>query len=230
MKFLASVVFLLLSLVLGGSNGVEVPFSMTSSIEFADGGGSMRCLGTCSNFEICLLTSVGTTTPSNGNTQRNFAYQCVGREPSFATETACGSSCPTNDCALIDFDDDSRWKCIGRFLPPTSNFTDVSDTDGGSNTIQVTIRPDPWWDLVNDNFVGTRLKRCFKRKGVPPVEGSRCARRPKTCFFGTHQECPARDGTRIPATRCFCDGERGDQTWKCGPMDCSKAQSTAVFD
>lgn len=75
-----------------------------------------------------------------------------------------------------------------------------------------------WWKRLMENFAGTRLKRCFKRNDTPPTEGVRCARRPKTCFFGT-QDCPNGVGPH-PVTRCFCSGRDGEQVWRCGEAAC----------
>jgi len=48
-----------------------------------------------------------------------------------------------------------------------------------------------WWDMVSANFEGERLKRCFKRAGVAPKEGVRCASTPKTCFLEIKRVPPA---------------------------------------
>lgn len=78
-----------------------------------------------------------------------------------------------------------------------------------------------WYDQVEGRFAGTNLKRCFKRHGVAPVDGSDCAETPKTCFFGT-QDCDASVGgiSSAPTTHCFCDGADGNQKWICSDQAC----------
>lgn len=71
-----------------------------------------------------------------------------------------------------------------------------------------------WWDLVAPNFIGNNLKRCYKRNDTPPEQGSRCALRPKTCYFQT-QECPGLGAS--PLIRCVCDA----RIWECLPVRCT---------
>lgn len=75
-----------------------------------------------------------------------------------------------------------------------------------------------WWPLIERTFDGVNLQRCQKRNGItkplePPANGERCARKPKTCFFGG-QEC--NNGVVYPDTRCFCN----NQIWQCEPELC----------
>ena len=87
--------------------------------------------------------------------------------------------------------------------------------------------PPSWLDYLVDNFADIDgegpLKRCFKRN-APPVNGSRCARNPKTCYFGDTRTCP--DIGAFPDVRCRCDGEAGSQTWDCQPVACPVVQNT----
>lgn len=82
-----------------------------------------------------------------------------------------------------------------------------------------------WYEAVKQNFVGTRLKRCHKRGDTPPTEGTGCAARPKTCFFG-YQGC---GNSQYPDTRCFCDGKEGSQTWSCTPVSCPATDNVPIF-
>lgn len=104
-----------------------------------------------------------------------------------------------------------------RFAGPTAN----ACTGVNTPTSQPT-----WWPRISRDFVGTRLRRCARRFDTPPVAGTRCARRPKTCFFGT-QTCPNDVGAH-PVDRCFCDGEEGAQVWTCGPAACPATQFDPV--
>lgn len=84
------------------------------------------------------------------------------------------------------------------------------------------VRP-LWYDRLEEEDDSGLLKRCFKRQGVPPQQGRRCARRPKLCYFGT-QDC---DGVGAhPETRCFCDGHAGSRTWNCTIETCPVLDST----
>lgn len=71
--------------------------------------------------------------------------------------------------------------------------------------------PPAWWDLISDTFKGN-LKRCFKRQ-VPPVNGTRCARTPKTCFFGDKQ---CESVGHYPEVQCDCE----DRVWTCDDSKC----------
>lgn len=76
------------------------------------------------------------------------------------------------------------------------------------------VLPEPeWWGRVNENFVGTNLKRCIQRIDVHPGAVG-CATRPKTCYFGL-QYCPNGVGAS-PVTRCYCDGN----VWSCEDPIC----------
>lgn len=82
------------------------------------------------------------------------------------------------------------------------------------------VEPD-WYARVKENNANaaiSRVKRCYKRRGLPPVNGTRCAVRPKTCFFG-NQECGGEIGGH-PETKCTCSGRDGDQTWTCQEEFC----------
>lgn len=75
-----------------------------------------------------------------------------------------------------------------------------------------------WFEriMAEGNAIGENVQRCFKREDVPPIPGIRCARRPKTCYFGT-QTCPG--GLPHPITRCGCPGSP-DRFWECAPAPC----------
>lgn len=81
--------------------------------------------------------------------------------------------------------------------------------------------PPTWFNSVEKNFEGIRLKRCSQRH-QQPEHGTSCSSKPKTCFFDT-QVC---QGTATPMTECFCDGDNGDRTWKCKAMKCSPTPSS----
>lgn len=72
--------------------------------------------------------------------------------------------------------------------------------------------PPPWWTRISNEDTTGQLRRCFKRT-VPPVDGSRCSRNPKLCYFDT-QQC-AGVGPH-PVTKCTCDGN----IWNCAPESC----------
>lgn len=85
-----------------------------------------------------------------------------------------------------------------------------------------------WWDYIVGNFDDIDdegpLKRCFKRT-EPPVDGSRCARLPKTCYFGDGtRECPGVGP--FPDVRCHCDGAAGSRRWNCAPAACPVQEKT----
>ena len=73
-----------------------------------------------------------------------------------------------------------------------------------------------WFPYIKATFQGTNLQRCEHRSNAP-LNGGRCDRRPKTCFFG-NQACPdiiSTSGT-YPETRCDCTA----RTWKCQALPC----------
>lgn len=79
-----------------------------------------------------------------------------------------------------------------------------------------------WWPVIEATFDGEfNLQRCRKRTAMnnnqkrmgPPSNGERCARRPKTCFFGL-QNCS--NGVSYPETTCICNF----RTWQCDPVQC----------
>jgi hypothetical protein len=73
-----------------------------------------------------------------------------------------------------------------------------------------------WWSRIVSEFEGIRLATCEKKTN-PPTSGSKCSKKPKTCFFGT-QDC---DGYGAhPQTLCHCDGAVGSQTWNCTEEKC----------
>lgn len=72
----------------------------------------------------------------------------------------------------------------------------------------------PWWSKVKDVFSEQEnLKRCFKRDDTPPIHGSICSDRPKSCLFGT-QICPGDE--QFPQLHCACKAEK----WFCEPYNC----------
>lgn len=76
---------------------------------------------------------------------------------------------------------------------------------------QLWVKP-AWYDMLSSEFTGyPPLKRCFKRT-EPPVNGTTCGGKPKTCFFGDLQcsEGPA------PDTKCVCN----DRVWICEESLC----------
>lgn len=73
-----------------------------------------------------------------------------------------------------------------------------------------------WFERIAEEDTSGLLKRCFK-KSVPPMNGSRCSRKAKVCYFDT-QDC---DGVGAhPVTKCSCDGKAGTQKWDCEPEVC----------
>jgi hypothetical protein len=79
-----------------------------------------------------------------------------------------------------------------------------------------------WFTSMERSFEGTHLKACVKRE-IPPVQGSACAVKPKTCYFGD-QECPG-FGSH-PTVRCDCSGGVSGGTWACIYVDCPVSQSS----
>lgn len=79
-----------------------------------------------------------------------------------------------------------------------------------------TITEPAWFNRVAAEDTTGVLKRCSKRT-VPPVNGSICSRKPKLCYFDT-QDCYGVGAH--PATKCFCDGKEGSQTWNCETEVC----------
>lgn len=65
-----------------------------------------------------------------------------------------------------------------------------------------------WWNLIQQKFTGVGLQRCKGFGNVPPANGTKCSKKPKTCFFGD-QECQGIGP--FPRRRCKCRGG----TWKC---------------
>ena len=64
------------------------------------------------------------------------------------------------------------------------------------------------------------VKACSKRTG-PPVNGTRCSRDPKTCFFGT-LNCTG-SSPPIAQTKCVCSG----RIWTCTAESCPKLDSAS---
>lgn len=96
-------------------------------------------------------------------------------------------------------------------------FACIDTQDGPECVDDFLDKPPAWYHTLASKFMGTNLKRCSRRI-TPPKTGSRCAEIPKTCFFGS-QDCGDEIGMH-PDTRCYCNGQEGDQTWHCKPANC----------
>ena len=75
---------------------------------------------------------------------------------------------------------------------------------------------DPEWftynltEFTNVTNSTKNIKRCKKRKNIPPKAGTPCSRKPKVCYFG-EQKC---DGESRPAVRFECRaGTDGRNVW-----------------
>lgn len=82
-----------------------------------------------------------------------------------------------------------------------------------------------WWDFIQSNFVGRRLKLCRMRNNVAPETNDKCAKRPKTCFFG-NQTCEVVPSA--PTMRCFCPGLAGNREWQCESFACPQSQNQTI--
>ena len=77
-----------------------------------------------------------------------------------------------------------------------------------------------WWDRISTEFDGINLQKCNKQSEAPD-NGSRCSKKPTTCFFGT-QDC---DGIGAhPRTKCFCDGNQ----WQCKVETCPASSHSSM--
>lgn len=71
-----------------------------------------------------------------------------------------------------------------------------------------------WWDMMKRQFSEkANLQKCYKRGGTPPVHGSTCSERKKSCLFGT-QTCPG--GLQLPELHCKCK----NGVWICEYQKC----------
>lgn len=107
-------------------------------------------------------------------------------------------------------------------LTPGVNSKNVPDEEDQNHRILMASSPGwtyqepPWWSVINAEFTGVNLKRCFKRE-FPPTVGDLCATSAKTCFFG-NQDCPGVGP--YPQTKCFCDGNGSPGNWSCTSEPC----------
>lgn len=69
-----------------------------------------------------------------------------------------------------------------------------------------------WWDTIQATYEGDDLSSCKQLDGVPPVSGSSCRGKARTCFFGD-QQC---DGEPHPDETCTCE----NKVWSCSAVSC----------
>lgn len=104
------------------------------------------------------------------------------------------------------------------FVAADGDFTDDSeliDLDGDNRGHRELAAS--WWERLKESNSDMNLKQCARRQGVP-LTGEKCAKKPKTCFFGT-QDCPS-IGPH-PTFKCTCDGKKPyNGKWTCIPESC----------
>lgn len=165
------------------------------------------CDPPCLDVEACVTVSAGID-PPNQECQSSTVVSIPADQTGEGDE--CDPPCSQTETCISIFSnlEPPRQECQAIH---TSDPTIVPTYQNGSYEAV-------WWDRVASSFEGTHLKRCWKRRDMPPSEGQVCSRASKTCYFLARDCGP--DGGLSPGVRCLCSGEPGEETWHCSAIPC----------